>query len=132
MMTPPVALLEGIGGPELLFIAILALLMFGSKRLPDLGRSFGRAMREFKRATSGVEENLREVMREDPAPRIRPARKPAARPKPTKEPEEEKPPPIEAEAPTFSDSVSDDFAEEYGGGAGKTDDEKETPKPPAD
>jgi len=77
-MTEPLAILEGIGGPELVFIGILALLMFGSQRLPELGRSLGRAIREFKRATAGVEENLREVMREDPKPRVRP---PAA-PKP--------------------------------------------------
>jgi sec-independent protein translocase protein TatA len=76
-----IALLEGIGGPELLLIGLLALLMFGSKRLPELGRAFGRAVREFKRATSGVEENLREVMREEAgAPTIRtPARQVPAR-----------------------------------------------------
>jgi TatA/E family protein of Tat protein translocase len=73
-MTPTLAILGELGGGEILAIGILALLMFGSKRLPELGRAFGRAMREFKRATSGVEENLREVMREDPlAPRLKPA-----------------------------------------------------------
>jgi sec-independent protein translocase protein TatA len=54
------------GGLELLVIALIALVMFGSKRLPELGRAAGRAIREFKKATSGVEENLREVLREDP------------------------------------------------------------------
>ena len=73
-MADTLAILEGFGGPEMLFIAILALLMFGAKRLPELARGVGRAVREFKRATSGVEENLREVMREDPlAPALRPA-----------------------------------------------------------
>lgn len=72
-MTHCLALLEGIGGPELLVIGILALLLFGSKRLPELGRAFGRAVREFKRATSGVEENLREALRDEPVrPVIRP------------------------------------------------------------
>lgn len=72
-MVEVVALLEGIGGPELLLVGVLALLMFGSKRLPELGRAFGRALREFKRATSGVEENLREAMRDEPrTPVIRP------------------------------------------------------------
>jgi sec-independent protein translocase protein TatA len=71
--TVAVAFIDGLGGPEVLFIGILALLMFGSKRLPELGRAFGRAMREFRRATSGVEQNLREAMREEPeTPRIRP------------------------------------------------------------
>ena len=79
-------MLEGIGGPELLFIGVLALLMFGSKRLPDLGRSLGRAMREFKKATSGVEQNLREVLREEPTPTIRPPVKAIRAKPPKKEP----------------------------------------------
>ncbi len=79
-MTTTLAILGDLGGGELMMIALLALIMFGSKRLPELGRAFGRAMREFKRATSGVEENLREVMREDPlAPKIRPASRGVAR-----------------------------------------------------
>lgn len=61
-----IAFLGDLGGGELLIIALLALVMFGSKRLPEFGRAFGRAMREFKRATRDVEENLREVLREDP------------------------------------------------------------------
>lgn len=73
-MTPVVAILDGVGGPEVLVIGMLALLMFGSKRLPELGRAFGRAVREFKRATSGVEESIREVLRDPPAkPVVRPA-----------------------------------------------------------
>jgi sec-independent protein translocase protein TatA len=75
-MIPALALLGDLGGGELLVIGVLALLLFGSKRLPELGRAFGRAMREFKRATSGVEENLREVMRDLPPP---PTLKPAPR-----------------------------------------------------
>jgi len=75
-MTPVIGILDGVGGPEVLVIGMLALLMFGSKRLPELGRAFGRAVREFKRATSGVEESLREVMRDPPAkPIVRPAAK---------------------------------------------------------
>ncbi|MGH8021242.1 MAG: Sec-independent protein translocase subunit TatA/TatB [Opitutaceae bacterium] len=75
-MIRAVAFLEGIGGMEMFVIGILALLMFGSKRLPELGRAAGRAIREFKRATSGVEENLREVMRETPSPTLRPPARP--------------------------------------------------------
>jgi sec-independent protein translocase protein TatA len=69
------ALLDGVGGPEVMVIGVLALLMFGSKRLPELARSLGKAMREFKRATREVEDNIREAMREEPAPRIRPPAK---------------------------------------------------------
>jgi len=67
------ALLDGLGGPELLVIAVVALLLFGSKRMPEIGRGIGRAIREFKRATSGVEENIREVLYDEPArPKLRP------------------------------------------------------------
>ena len=51
-----------IGFQEILLIGVLALLVFGPSRLPELGRMFGRAMREFRRASdefrSTVETNL--------------------------------------------------------------------------
>ena len=73
MNTCTLALLDGLGGPELLVIALVVLLLFGSKRMPEIGRGVGRAIREFKRATSSVEENIREVFYEDAArPKIRP------------------------------------------------------------
>ena len=42
-----------IGAGELIFIAIFGLLVFGPKRLPEMGRSLGRGMREFKDSVSG-------------------------------------------------------------------------------
>jgi sec-independent protein translocase protein TatB len=52
-----------IGFQELLVIGVLALLVFGPSKLPELGRMFGRAMREFRRASdefrSTVETNLK-------------------------------------------------------------------------
>jgi Tat protein translocase TatB subunit len=52
-----------IGLQELLVIGVLALLVFGPSKLPELGRMFGRAMREFRRASdefrSTVETNLK-------------------------------------------------------------------------
>ena len=51
-----------IGLQEMLIIGVIALLVFGPSRLPELGRMFGRAMREFRRASdefrSTVETNL--------------------------------------------------------------------------
>lgn len=64
----PSAFIEGIGGPELLMIMFVILLLFGADRLPDLARGFGRAMREFKKATSGVEQEVRRAMAEPPTP----------------------------------------------------------------
>jgi sec-independent protein translocase protein TatA len=42
-----------IGLPELLVLGIVVLLVFGPKRLPEMGRSLGRGMREFKDSVSG-------------------------------------------------------------------------------
>ncbi len=47
-----------IGLPELLIIAAIALIVFGPNKLPELARAFGRAMREFKKATEEVKESF--------------------------------------------------------------------------
>jgi sec-independent protein translocase protein TatA len=43
--------------PEILIILVVLLLLFGAKRLPEMGRSLGRGMREFKDAVTGNEES---------------------------------------------------------------------------
>jgi sec-independent protein translocase protein TatA len=43
-----------IGYPEIIFILVVILLLFGAKRLPELGRSLGRGLREFKDGLSGL------------------------------------------------------------------------------
>jgi sec-independent protein translocase protein TatB len=48
----------GIGMPELILIAVVALIVLGPKRLPDLAKSMGRAVREFRKATSELKETL--------------------------------------------------------------------------
>ncbi len=51
-----------ISGPELLMILILGLLLFGPRRLPQIGRTVGKAFSEFRRATTDFKMNLeREV-----------------------------------------------------------------------
>lgn len=54
----------GLGVPELIVIFIIALLVFGPKKLPDLGKSIGRGIAEFKRATSEVKESIETEMRQ--------------------------------------------------------------------
>ena len=54
----------GLGIPELLIIFVIALIVFGPKKLPDLGRSIGRAMAEFKKASEEFQESVREEMKE--------------------------------------------------------------------
>ena len=42
-----------VGPTEIILLLVLALLLFGAKRLPEIGRSMGRGMREFKDSVSG-------------------------------------------------------------------------------
>src|SRR6185436_15238886 len=64
-----------IGLQEMLIIGVIALLVFGPSKLPELGRMFGRAMREFRRASdefrATVETNLK--INEEPEPIIPPS-----------------------------------------------------------
>ncbi len=48
----------GIGMPEMILILAIALIVLGPKKLPDLAKSLGRAMREFKKATSDFKESI--------------------------------------------------------------------------
>lgn len=62
-----------LGGPELIAVLIIVLLLFGAKRLPDLGRSLGSGMREFKGAITGKDrdddaEPDRRTLSEESAP----------------------------------------------------------------
>ena len=47
-----------IGMPELIIIFLVVLLLFGSKRLPELARGIGKGMREFKKATRELRDEL--------------------------------------------------------------------------
>jgi len=55
----------GIGMPELLVILVIALLVVGPKKLPDLARSLGKGMAELRKATDGATETLKESLRVD-------------------------------------------------------------------
>ena len=47
-----------LGVPELIIILIILLMIFGPKRLPEIGRSVGKGIREFKKSTSDLQEQL--------------------------------------------------------------------------
>jgi sec-independent protein translocase protein TatA len=54
-MTPPVVpLVAGIGPPEIILIILVIVLLFGAKKLPELARGSGRALRIFKAETKGL------------------------------------------------------------------------------
>jgi TatA/E family protein of Tat protein translocase len=75
----------GLGFAEILVILVVALLVFGPDRLPELARSLGRGLSEFRRAST----DLRRSMMENEEPR--PAPKPAALPPPAAAPAGEAP-----------------------------------------
>lgn len=54
--------LPNIGFSELVLILLLALLIFGPGKLPEVGKALGKSIREFKSATSGVKEEINEAV----------------------------------------------------------------------
>ena len=76
-----------IGMPELLIIFVIALIIFGPRKLPELGKSLGRSLSEFKRASNDLRNTLEEEIRiedkpadEDPRPKIAKAKEVEAKP----------------------------------------------------
>jgi sec-independent protein translocase protein TatA len=47
-----------ISGQEIIFVLLIALLLFGSKEIPKLARTFGKGMKEFKRATDDIKREF--------------------------------------------------------------------------
>ncbi len=54
----------GLGLPEIMVIFVIALIVFGPKKLPELGKSIGKAMAEFKKASDEFQESVRQEMKE--------------------------------------------------------------------
>ena len=52
-----------IGMPELIIILVIALIIFGPRKLPELGRSLGKSLAEFKRASNELRSTLEEEIR---------------------------------------------------------------------
>jgi TatA/E family protein of Tat protein translocase len=62
-----------LGLPEILFILVVALLVFGPRRLPEIGRTIGKALGEFRRATTDLKRSIDtevtlEEVRQSPPP----------------------------------------------------------------
>ena len=53
---------------ELIIIAIIALIVVGPKKLPDLAKTLGKGFNEFKKATEGITDDLKETLKEDKKP----------------------------------------------------------------
>jgi sec-independent protein translocase protein TatA len=77
----------GIGTQELLVILLVALLLFGGKRIPEVARSLGSALREVRKAMQDVQREVNEEALKPPPPAALESGKPPAAP-----PEDPKPP----------------------------------------
>ena len=63
----------GIGGMEVFIILLAALIIFGPQKLPEMGRSLGKAIREFKSIGSEIQDEITKVTDEiDPEKKIEP------------------------------------------------------------
>ncbi len=65
MVCAPLAFIDGLGGPEMVLVFVIVLLLFGGQKLPEFARGLGKTMREFKKAASGVEDEFRRALEED-------------------------------------------------------------------
>jgi sec-independent protein translocase protein TatA len=54
-----------LGVPELLVILVIVLLIFGAKRLPEIGKAFGKSVKELKNATGGDKDEISTWIKED-------------------------------------------------------------------
>jgi len=65
--TPSVlAILGPLGWPEITIILVVFILLFGAKKLPELARGVGKSIKEFKKATSNIEDEVRNAIEEEP------------------------------------------------------------------
>jgi sec-independent protein translocase protein TatA len=63
-------MLPNIGTPELLIIAFVVLLVFGAKRLPEMGAAMGKGIREFKNNITEVKKNIDKGASDEPTGQI--------------------------------------------------------------
>jgi sec-independent protein translocase protein TatA len=58
LMTPTIASLLNFAGPDMMVILLIVLLLFGAKKLPELAKGMGRAVKEFNAARDEIEKGL--------------------------------------------------------------------------
>jgi sec-independent protein translocase protein TatA len=64
--------LQNMSPIQILVVVFLILLLFGAKRLPELGRGMGKFVREFKKTTQEIEDDIRTSIEDSPpAPRVK-------------------------------------------------------------
>jgi sec-independent protein translocase protein TatA len=60
------AIMDFLGGSEMLVIFFLILMLFGGQKMPELARGLGKAIRELKKATSGMEAEIKKALETPP------------------------------------------------------------------
>ncbi len=79
-----------LGPLELFIILVIVLVLFGARRVPEIGASLGKGIREFKRSINDVQRQVSETDDEHPMDRLSPgepaARTPSEEPEPVREP----------------------------------------------
>ena len=55
----------GLGAGEILIILFIVLLLFGAKKLPELAKGLGKGIREFKKASSNIKDEVDKTVKED-------------------------------------------------------------------
>ena len=70
--------LFNLGGGEIILILALVLILFGAKKLPELAKGLGKGIKEFKKATREVTDEIHSAMDETPPPPSAPKSLPAA------------------------------------------------------
>jgi sec-independent protein translocase protein TatA len=65
MVCASLAFIDGLGGPEMVLIFVIVLVLFGGQKLPEFARGMGKSIREFKKAAAGVEEEFKRALDED-------------------------------------------------------------------
>ena len=81
----------GIGMPELVVILVVALVVLGPRRLPELARTLGKAMAEFRRSTTEIMDELQTAQVDDARPSRRAPAPPSTAPVKPAEPQPETP-----------------------------------------
>jgi sec-independent protein translocase protein TatA len=73
-------ILGGLGAPEIILIALIVLLLFGGKKIPELMKGMGKGIKSFKEGMKGMEDEINQ-----------PPNQPSTKPSDYKEPERDKP-----------------------------------------
>jgi sec-independent protein translocase protein TatA len=60
------AFVFGLGGPEIMIVLALGLVLFGAKKLPELGKGLGTGIREFKKSVSDMRGDLEQSLKDEP------------------------------------------------------------------